>query len=308
LAEGLGLAYHVSPVERSFYDSTQFKVIPKPEELAQLARRMTFHPSRVTDPRALTPEQVAAYSRDGYVKGIRIFSDAEISEYRRIFDDILARTLASGGNSYSIISAHVKYGAVYDLMKHPRIVACVNDILDEDVIGWGAHYFCKLPGDGKIVSWHQDASFWPLSPSKTCTVWLAIDDADRGNGCMRFIAGSHLIGHLTYRLSEDAEQGVLNQTVDNPEVFGEVIYDELKAGEVSLHTDLLLHGSDKNTSAQRRCGLALRYCSAEVRSEEQFGWHKEGVVVSGADPSGHWWNPPRPAQDWDPNAKTQTEM
>lgn len=262
-------------MEGSFYNSTQFKVIPKPDELAQLDRRLKFHPSTVTNPLALTREQVAAYNRDGYVKGIRIFSDEEITACRRFLDDILARTLSSGGNSYSIISAHVKYGAVYDLMKHPRIVAYVNDILGEDLIGWGAHYFCKLPGDGKIVSWHQDASFWPLSPSKTCTVWLAIDDADRGNACMRFIAGSHHLGHLTYRLSED--------------------------------TDLLLHGSDKNTSDRRRCGLALRYCSAEVRSDERFGWHKEGVIVSGTDPSGHWSNPPRPIQTWDANANASTQ-
>jgi ectoine hydroxylase-related dioxygenase (phytanoyl-CoA dioxygenase family) len=115
---------------------------------------------------------------------------------------------------------------------------------------------------------------------------------------MRFIAGSHTLGHLTYRLSED--DSVLFQTVENPERFGEVIYDELTAGEISLHSDLLLHGSEKNTSQRRRCGLTLRYCSADVRADESYGWHKEGVLVSGSDPSGHWWNPGRPQQDWYP--------
>jgi ectoine hydroxylase-related dioxygenase (phytanoyl-CoA dioxygenase family) len=187
---------------------------------------------------------------------------------------------------------------VYDLLTDPRVVNCVKDILGENVIGWGAHFFCKMPGDNKIVSWHQDASFWPLSPSKTVTVWLAIDDADRENACMRFVAGSHHLGHLTYRMSED--DSVLNQTVDDPAQFGEVVYDVLKAGEISLHSDLLLHGSEKNTSQRRRCGLTLRYCSADVRSDERYGWHKEGVLVSGHEPSGHWWNPQRPQQDWYP--------
>jgi ectoine hydroxylase-related dioxygenase (phytanoyl-CoA dioxygenase family) len=285
-------------MEKTYYTNTA-KVIPNQVQLGQLERRLKFHPSTVIDPQALTREQVAAYNQHGYVKQIRIFDDAEMTVHRRFFDDLLARTLAGGGNSYSIISAHMKYGAVYDLLTHPSIVACARDILGKDVIGWGAHYFCKLPHDAKVVSWHQDASFWPLTPSKTVTIWLAIDDADRENACMRFIAGSHRLGHLTYRMSEDAEQSVLNQTVDNPEQFGEVVYDELKAGEISLHSDLLLHGSEANHSSRRRCGLTLRYCAAEVRSDPGFGWHREGVVASGVDPDGHWGNPPRPSSDWD---------
>ena len=44
-------------------------------------------------------------------------------------------------------------------------------------------------------------------------MWLAIDDADRGNACMRYIPGTHVLGHLTYELSETDESNVLNQTV-----------------------------------------------------------------------------------------------
>ena len=280
----------------------QLKSFPNPDELAQLERRLKFHPSTVTHPKVLTAAQVAAYNREGYIKPITIFSQEEITAMRGFFDGILDRTLKSGRNSYAIVSAHMKYGAVYDLLTHPRMVAVVKDILGEDVIGWGAQFFCKMPGDNKIISWHQDASFWPLSPSKTVTAWLAIDDADIENACMRFVAGSHHMGHLTYRFSEDAEQSVLNQTVDRAEQFGPVIYDELKAGQISLHSDLLLHGSDKNTSTRRRCGLTLRYCSSDVSSDPRYNWHKEGVLLSGSDPDGHWWNPSRPAQDFEVGA------
>ena len=92
---------------------------------------------------------------------------------------------------------------MYDLLTHPRIVAHVADLLGEDVIGWGSHFFCKMPGDGKRVSWHQDASYWPLTPSKTVTAWLAIDDADVENACMRYLPRSHWHGHLTYSLTEN---------------------------------------------------------------------------------------------------------
>ena len=277
----------------------QLKSFPSLDELPQLKRRLEFHPSTVSDPKVLTQAQVAAYNRDGYIKPIDIFGIDEMTDIRRFFDDILARTLQSGRNSYAIVSAHMKYGRVYDLLTDPRMVAVVKDILGENVIGWGAQFFCKMPGDNKIISWHQDASFWPLSPSKTVTAWLAIDDADIENACMRFVGGSHHLGHITYRFSEDAEQSVLNQTVDQAEQLGPVIYDALKAGQISLHSDLLLHGSDKNNSTRRRCGLTLRYCSADVSSDPRYNWHKEGVLLSGKDPERHWWNPPRPAVDFD---------
>ena len=234
------------------------KIMPTWEQLAEMGRELQFHPSTTTHPKVLTQEQVAAFNRVGYIKGIPIFDATEIGEHRQYFDTLLANVLSEGGSSYSIISAHMKYGKVYDLLTHPKIVTCVKDLIGEDVIGWGAHYFCKMPHDPKSVGWHQDAGYWPLTPSKTVTVWLAIDDASIENGAMRFIAGSHHLGHLTARHSEPDENSVLGQIVENAEAYGEPVDVELKAGEISIHTDLLLHGSNANPSPKRRCGLTLR--------------------------------------------------
>ena len=224
--------------------------------------------------------------------GLSIYSQTEIASIRHYFDDLLARVVAAGGNSYSISSAHLKYGPVYDILTDKRILDVVSDLVGENVIGWGSHFFCKLPKDGKAVAWHQDASYWPLSPSKAVTVWLAIDDADRENACMKFIAGSHHVGHLTYRPSDSADHNVLSQSIENAEQYGDVVYDELKAGQVSVHSDLLLHGSEANESTRRRCGLTIRYCAADVRAAMQ--WNEKGVHVRGTDATGHWFNNARP--------------
>ena len=274
---------------------TEFQVIPGQDELGRMQRDLRFHPVINSAPAVLTSAQVEQFNRDGYVRGLKIFSAAEIGEIRGYFDALLAKVLAAGGDSYSISTAHAKYGRVFDLLRHPRIVACVRDLLGENVIGWGSHFFCKMPKDGKAVAWHQDASYWPLSPSKAVTVWLAIDDADVENACMRFIAGSHHHGHLTYRESNPGEHNVLNQTIDNPLQFGAAVDDILQAGEISIHSDLLLHGSEANESDRRRCGLTLRYCAAEVRAG--MDWNQKGVFVSGSDPTGHWSNRTRPTTE-----------
>ena len=270
----------------------KFAITPELDEIERLDRLIAFHPARAAAPEILSPRQIAEYNANGYLSGLRIFSDAEIGDIRSRFDRLLAEVMQAGGDSYSISSAHLKHADAYDLLTDRRIVAYAGDLLGENVIGWGAHYFCKMPGDGKSVSWHQDASYWPLTPAHTVTVWLAIDDADAENACMRFISGSHLRGRIAFEKSAEDESNVLNQTVPDAGRFGAPVDNALQAGEISLHSDLLLHGSDANASGRRRCGLTLRYCHAAVRA--YLDWNLKGVVVRGSDPDGHWANPARP--------------
>ena len=274
---------------------SEFKVLPEVDDLQKIGRDLRFHPSTTTHPKVLTREQVEGFNVDGYVRPLSIYTPEEITGIRNYFDDLLAKVVAAGGDSYSISSAHLRYGKVWDILTNPRIVACVKDVLGENVIGWGSHFFCKMPGDGKAVAWHQDSSYWPLTPTKAVTVWLAIDDADPENANMRFVKGSHHFGHLTYRESSAEEHNVLNQSVDNAEQYGEVVDNPLKAGEASIHSDLLLHGSEANNSTRRRCALTLRYAAADVKAH--MGWNQKGVWVAGKDESGHWLNRERPAAD-----------
>jgi non-heme Fe2+,alpha-ketoglutarate-dependent halogenase len=274
---------------------TDFKAVPDATDLANMPRDLRFHPTHNLSPTQLTPTQIEQFNRDGYIRGVRVYSDAAIAGIRGYFDRLLAKVIAAGGDSYSISSAHLRYGRVWDILTHPSIVDCVKDLLGEHVVGWGSHFFCKMPRDGKQVAWHQDASYWPLSPSRNVTVWLAIDDADVENACMRFVAGSHHHGAMTFRPSDPNEHNVLNQTIENVEQFGTFVDDCLQAGEISLHSDLLLHGSEANQSDRRRCGLTLRYAAADVRA--YMDWNQKGVWVSGGDPTGHWANRARPAEE-----------
>ena len=269
-----------------------FKVIPSNSELETLKRNLTFHPATPANAKTLSHKQVEGYNTSGFIRPVEIYTSDEMVAIRHYFDQLLEKTIASGGNSYSISTAHMKYGGVYDILTNQRIIDCVADLLGEDVVAWGSHFFCKMPGDGRAVAWHQDASYWPLTPSHAVTVWLAIDDADLDNGCMKFIGGSHHSGHLTYRKSSPEEHNVLDQTVPNAESYGEIVLDDLKAGQASIHNDLLLHGSDANMSTRRRCGLTLRYAATHVRAGMQ--WNEKGIVIRGTDPSNHWSNPPRP--------------
>lgn len=265
---------------------TDFAIIPEAEEIARLDRDIRFFPCETTEPKTLSNDQVELWNRAGYLSPLTVLDDGEAESLRLYFDDLLAQALAEGRDSYSISSAHLKHARIYDLLANPRIVEVMTDLLGENVIGWGAHFFCKLPGDGKRVDWHQDCSYWPLTPTKAITVWLAIDDADEDNGCMEVVAGSHKFGLIDY-IASDAQGGnVLNQTVTDPEKYGTIERTPVRAGQMSVHSDLLLHGSPPNVSDRRRCGLTLRYCPSDVTAH--LGWNQKGRLVAGRADATLW--------------------
>ena len=266
------------------------------DAMPELDRRLEFVPLPNDHPSKLTREQVRQYNEKGFIFPLDVFSADEIAVHRAYFDRLMDKALKAGWNSYSINCWHNYCPGLYDLTMAPRILDCVQDLLGPDLICWATHYFCKMPGDEKTVSWHQDASYWPLTPSKVVTVWLALDDADVENGAMRVIPGSHRHGQIAFERSDAEERNVLSQTVHDAERYGDPpVSFVLKAGQVSLHSDLLLHGSEPNPSSRRRCGLTLRYLSPDVRAYRD--WNRMGIICRGADPSGHWFHNPRPSED-----------
>ena len=265
---------------------------PTPDELAQIPRELGFVPVNNPAPRRLTREQVDQYNQLGYLMPFDGLTASETAELRAFFDGVLAAFVELGRDSYSINTAHLRFARIYELVQHPTIVDYVSDLLGDNVVAWGSHFFCKLPHDGKQVDWHQDSTYWPLTPSKTVTIWLAIDDADPENANMQFIPRSHTHGLIDFQQSDD-EQDVLKMVVSNPEAYGDAPVDvTLRAGQFSMHSDQLLHGSPANHSDRRRCGLTIRYASADVKA--WCGWNQKGVVVRGTDKLGHWLNPPSP--------------
>jgi phytanoyl-CoA hydroxylase len=144
------------------------------------------------------------------------------------------------------------------LVADPRLLDQVEPIIGPNIALFASHYICKPGGDGLAVLWHQDGSYWPLEPMEVITAWLAVDDSDAGNGCMRVIPGSHRGPALAHRQHEKA--AVLHTEIAPDEVDESRAVDVVvPAGGISLHHPMLIHGSNPNLSSRRRCGLTIRY-------------------------------------------------
>ena len=256
---------------------------------------LSFRPSPSNAPlNRLTPEEVRHYNREGYVAPFEVFAPDEVLSVRAYVDRLMKD--AGEGGAYGINCYQARLAGLWDIATNQRILDLVEDVVGPNIICWATAVLSKRAGDPKRVPWHQDASFWQLSPARTTTVWLAIDDADETNAAMQFIPRTHDRGAIETQHSEGAS--VFHKETAGAEALGRPIVNALGAGQVSLHADMLVHGSPPNTSAKRRCGLTLRYCPPEVRILDPAWAHGvEAIICRGSDPSGRWTHHSRPGND-----------
>ncbi len=218
----------------------------------------------------LSPEVMDTYATEGLVKPDCRLPERTMQRMRTLADQTLAAT--TGLPPESIVCPYLPgwNGLPEDITAEwlsiagtPAVVDCVASVLGPDIILWGGQFFCKPAHTGLEVPWHQDGKYWPIAPLQTCSVWLAIDDVTRENGCMRYIPGSHKTGELFPHRHDERDDLVLNQVTEEAYFDAGIARDdELRAGEFSLHDVFLVHGSQPNRSDKRRAAYVLRFMPA----------------------------------------------
>ena len=116
----------------------------------------------------------------------------------------------------------------------------------------------KQPNIGGEVRWHQDASYLRCEPQRVVGLWLALEAADRENGCLWVVPGAHR-GPLRERYTVDwrTEQGELSTIDRTPWPAAGAVPLEVPAGSLVVFHDHLPHRSDANRSARSRVALTL---------------------------------------------------
>ncbi len=222
----------------------------------------------------LEAERIQEFEEQGFVSGVKIFDREAADRIRDQFDALEARE----GRDKCLIGLqdeHFRSKFVWGVATHPKVLGCLEAVMGMNIMLLGSHFFCKYPeskrpeggAPEKFVAWHQDVTYWGLEPPYAITAWFAVDDSEVDNGCMRVIPGTHRNGIREH--GKSGQKGNLlsiNQEVPvDPEENERAVDLILKAGEISLHHGVLIHGSNPNRSNRRRCGLTIRYVPTSVK-------------------------------------------
>tara|TARA_Y100000588_G_scaffold151334_1_gene165365 strand:+ start:1482 stop:2282 length:801 start_codon:yes stop_codon:yes gene_type:complete len=218
-----------------------------------------------------------AYASEGYCLFHKALNKEEIAAARAELDRLLGnlpqkQVVYKDGENKEVdarpeylTEPHPKYPFWLELCRHPRVLDAVESVLGANLILIMSHLIVKRASDGLSVAWHQDNTYWhSVKGTDITTVWLAIDDADRSNGCMQVIPCTHE-GYPELDKVSTGGQDLLGLTVEvTSEMEAAAVCLEMPAGSVSLHDSFVLHGSDANTSGRRRAAYTMRYANAKT--------------------------------------------
>ena len=205
----------------------------------------------------LSNKELKDYKDNGFVAPINVLSLEEVEKIKQEIEHIEKKwpdeLVGLGRNNVHYISP------VFDQVCHnQKILDAVESIIGKDILVGGTTLFIKDPDKKGFVSWHQDAKYIGFEPYNWVTAWLAITDANEENGCMRMWSGSHKENIKDHKDTYD-ENNLLTrgQTVQNVPIE-KTTPNILKAGQLSLHHPMIVHGSGPNKSNQRRIGFVIQ--------------------------------------------------
>lgn len=243
----------------------------------------------------LSPEQVDAFERDGFVNAGPLLTGEEVAVLReelerhidrnfrgrdtgvRPMDLKLNLSVTPADDVYQLTGLWMHSDIYRALVIHPRIGQAGAELARSEVLQlWSDQVLYKPPQRGGPLGWHQDAPYFQaISPSVALTAWVALDDADVDNGCMWMVPGSHRWGmvdpHLwQYRDTQHEVEDFRNMpappTLD-PSLYGTWQGPRpctARAGDVHFHHSLTWHASPANRSQRHRRGYAIHYMPAGV--------------------------------------------
>lgn len=230
----------------------------------------------------ISKKRKADFDRYGFVVGIPLLSQDQVSALIDGLDILMDHAQAknplfyeynlneskdSDRTLFHALGAWRVSEAFHDLIFFEPLIRCAETLLDGPVRFWHDQVFVKPAGNGSVVAWHQDYSYWTRTvPLAHLTCWIGLDDSNEENGCAQYVPGSHF-WHLLPRgdLGNDMTAVFKHLNAEQMDAFKPVPA-VMKAGEASFHHPMTVHGSYENNSDRPRRGVVVNFIKDGVRS------------------------------------------
>ena len=216
------------------------------------------------------------FTEQGYCLVDGVLSPEEIAALRRVTDRLVASAagLAAEDAVFDLEDSHtpaaprvrrIKKPHAVDplynaIARHPKIVALLNRVIGPDVRLHHSKVNMKSPRYGAPLEWHQDWAFIPHTNMAMAIAALLLDDVEADNGPVLFIPGSH-----RGPLMDHHRDGYFVGAIDPAALdLGAAVPMIARAGAMTLHHPMLVHGSALNGSDKQRRMLFYEYAAADA--------------------------------------------
>ena len=246
--------------------------------------------------KVLSAAQIKAYHDDGFLMPFDLYSEHEAAQLSTKFEALEA-AIGDEPQERFRIKAHLPFPWLCSVIREPRLLDAVEELIGPDILCWGASFFAKKPNDPRYVSWHTDSFFYGFEPAETLTAWLAFHPSTVESGCVRYIPASHK--KITVHEIKPDTHNLLpmgqNAIIPPEQKFVDAI---LAPGQVVFHHEMVVHGSGPNNADHPRVGFSMHYVAPHVRETRFEG--STAMLLRGEDKYGYWNPDPEPEKDFDP--------
>jgi ectoine hydroxylase-related dioxygenase (phytanoyl-CoA dioxygenase family) len=218
-----------------------------------------------------TPAEVALYRQQGYIIVKGFCKPEEVNKlYQTALEDKAMQNNALDLNDQSGKKTRLSLwftpgNDVFGyLTRSEKMIGAVKQLLggDAPVCHFHSKLMQKEPKVGGAWEWHQDYGYWYknqfMFPDELISVMVALTEANKENGCLQVIKGSHKLGRVNHGFAGE-QVGADMQMVDNALKTMELVYVELEPGDALIFHSNLLHRSEANLSDRPRWSVISCY-------------------------------------------------
>ena len=235
---------------------------------------------------ALTPQQIASFHKDGYVIVKNFLTPAAVEKlYSTAIGDNTMENNAinvtdqTGKNSKLSLWFTPGNDVFGYLTRSESIVNGVAALLDSDapVCHFHSKLMQKEPKVGGAWEWHQDYGYWYknqfMFPDQLISVMVALTPANKQNGCLQVIKGSHKLGRINHGFAGE-QVGADMVMVNNALKTMDLVYVEIAPGDALFFHSNILHRSEANLSDHPRWSIISCYASQSnlAYNENSTSW------------------------------------
>jgi non-heme Fe2+,alpha-ketoglutarate-dependent halogenase len=256
----------------------------------------------------LSQAQIEKYRYDGFLFPLAALTQEELAECNAG----LARyeawlcTPVNRGDWRWRSAAYVFLPWLDKLTRHPKVLDAVESVIGPDILVFTSTFFIKEAHSPTFAAWHQDATYFGITPYEHVTAWVALTDATEEAGCMEVVSSRgqprqlhHAALGLEHSINGGGQAIVEEFNQDNGVMMA------VPAGSFSLHHTHCRHRSAPNRAAHRRVGIGISYIPAHCRLSGTV--RMCAPLVRGSDIGGHFDLLPPPEGEFHPAALARHE-
>ncbi len=225
-------------------------------------------------PYTITPEHLAFYRTNGFIKLKNVLSADVIEHYAREISDkvkelntqhLPLEQRSTYSKAFLQIPNLWRHSAkVKEFVFSQRLARIAAELMEVDGVRIYHDQALYKEAGGGITPWHADQYYWPVASDKTITAWIPLQAIPQNMGPLAFSPGSQSIKvGRDLQISDESEVKLSEILKNNP-----IVDEPFDLGEVSFHGGWNFHRAGANTSDRPRRVMTVIYMDEDMRLAE----------------------------------------